>query len=318
MRKLMIGCLLWTFTVSAQSFSSFDYISLIFQGIYFSKSESVPEEITVTAKGIGNSQNEAVETALNSAVQKAVGVLVLSEQSAKNDRVIRNLVASYSSGVVNSYKIDNCQKDKSVTCTVTAKVSPVKFMRKLQGDSQTLQVSGNDLLTKHTTARNALLQREKVTQYYMSQIRQSGLEVKIQEVKVIPSTSDKVYLAINYEVQWNKEFKKELFRFLEKLEKDSDQKTAEGLVYIQWGPTGLFENRVYIYTHSPRFRSMMNEFIYHPTYIKINELGICENIEHQNVFTIDWYKVKRETTIEVDPRKLSGIQSLSASIGCAS
>lgn len=314
----MIGCLLWTFTVSAQSFSSFDYISLIFQGIYFSKSESVPEEITVTAKGIGNSQNEAVETALNSAVQKAVGVLVLSEQSAKNDRVIRNLVASYSSGVVNSYKIDNCQKDKSVTCTVTAKVSPVKFMRKLQGDSQTLQVSGNDLLTKHTTARNALLQREKVTQYYMSQIRQSGLEVKIQEVKVIPSTSDKVYLAINYEVQWNKEFKKELFRFLEKLEKDSDQKTAEGLVYIQWGPTGLFENRVYIYTHSPRFRSMMNEFIYHPTYIKINELGICENIEHQNVFTIDWYKVKRETTIEVDPRKLSGIQSLSASIGCAS
>lgn len=318
MRNLLIGCLLWASSASAQSFTSFDYLSLIFQGIYFSMSETVPKEITVTSKGIGNTQNEAVEAALNSAVQKAVGVLVLSEQSAKNDRVIRNLVASYSSGVVNSYKIDTCGKDKVISCTVTAKVSPLKFMRKLQGESQTIQVNGNDLLMKHQTARNALLQREKVSQYYLSQIRQSGLEVEIQEVKVVPSTSDKVYLAINYEVKWNKEFKKELFRFLERLEKDGDEKTAEGMVYIQWGPTGLFENRVYIYTHSPRFRSMLNEYMFQPTYIKIHELGLCENIEHKNVFTIDWYKVKREITVEVDPRKLSGIQSLSASIGCAS
>ena len=75
--------------MSAQSFTPFEYVSLIFQGIYFSMSESVPEQITVTSKGVGSNQNEAVESALNSAVQKAVGVLVLSEQSAKNDRVIR-------------------------------------------------------------------------------------------------------------------------------------------------------------------------------------------------------------------------------------
>ncbi len=304
--------------MSAQSFTAFEYVSLIFQGIYFSMSESVPEQITITSKGVGSNQNEAVESALNSAVQKAVGVLVLSEQSAKNDRVIRNLVASYSSGVVNSYKIDSCQKDKSVTCTVTAKVSPVKFMRKLQGDSQTIQVNGNDLLMKHQTARNALLQREKITQYYFSQIRQSGLEVQINSVSVIPSTNNKALLQIEYEVKWNKEFKKEIIRFLEKLEKDGDEKTADGMVYIQWGPTGLFENRVYIYTHNQRFRSMMNEYIFQPTHIKINELGICDNIEHKNVFTIDWYKVKREITIEVPAQKLSGLQSLSASLGCAS
>ena len=304
--------------MSAQSFTPFEYLTLIFQGIHFAMGESVPEQITVTSKGVGNNQNEAVESALNSAVQKAVGVLVLSEQSAKNDRVIRNLVASYSSGVVNSHKIDSCQKDKFVTCTVTAKVSPVKFMRKLQGDSQTIQVNGNDLLMKHQTARNALLQREKITQYYFSQIRQSGLEVQINSVSVIPTTNNKALLQIEYEVKWNKEFKKEIIRFLEKLEKDGDEKTADGMVYIQWGPTGLFENRVYIYTHNQRFRSMMNEFIFQPTHIRINELGICDNIEHRNVFTIDWYKVKREITIEVPAQKLSGLQSLSASLGCAS
>jgi len=317
MRNLLIGCLLWTSSVSAQSFTPFDYVSLIFQGIYFSMSESVPEEITVTAKGVGETQAIAIETALNSAVQKAAGVLVISDQTVQNDRVIRNLVASYSSGVVNSYKIDTCQKDKVIHCTITAKVSPMKFMRKLQGDSQTIQVNGNDLLAKHQTAKNTLIQREKITNYYFSQIRQSGLDVIIREVKILPSDTEKVKLVVDYEVKWNAEYKKEILKFLERLEKDTKNDGGQQ-IYIQWGPTGLFNNRVHINVVNERLRTSMLRMIHAPTFVKINELNLCEDINHDNVFTIDWYGVKRQRTIEVDPAKLRGIQSLSASIGCTS
>jgi hypothetical protein len=308
---------MWTSSVSAQSFTPFDYVSLIFQGIYFSMSESVPEEITVTAKGVGETQAIAIETALNSAVQKAVGVLVISDQTVQNDRVIRNLVASYSSGVVNSYKIDTCQKDKVIRCTITAKVSPMKFMRKLQGDSQTIQVNGNDLLAKHQTAKNTLIQREKITNYYFSQIRQSGLDVIIREVKILPSDTEKVKLVVDYEVKWNAEYKKEILKFLERLEKDTKNDGGQQ-IYIQWGPTGLFNNRVHINVVNERLRTSMLRMIHAPTFVKINELNLCEDINHDNVFTIDWYGVKRQRTIEVDPAKLRGIQSLSASIGCTS
>jgi hypothetical protein len=317
MRNLLIGCLLWTSSVSAQSFTTFDFVSLIFQGIYFSMSESVPEEITVTAKGVGETQAIAIETALNSAVQKAVGVLVISDQTVQNDRVIRNLVASYSSGVVNSYKIDTCQKDKVIHCTITAKVSPMKFMRKLQGDSQTIQVNGNDLLAKHQTAKNTLIQREKITNYYFSQIRQSGLDVIIREVKILPSDTEKVKLVVDYEVKWNAEYKKEILKFLERLEKDTKNDGGQQ-IYIQWGPTGLFNNRVHINVVNDRLRTSMLRMIHAPTFVKINELNLCEDINHDNVFTIDWYGVNRQRTIEVDPAKLRGIQSLSASIGCTS
>jgi hypothetical protein len=317
MRNLLIGCLLWTSSASAQSFTPFDYVSLIFQGIYFSMSESVPEEITVTAKGVGETQAIAIETALNSAVQKAVGVLVISDQTVQNDRVIRNLVASYSSGVVNSYKIDTCQKDKVIHCTITAKVSPMKFMRKLQGDSQTIQVNGNDLLAKHQTAKNTLIQREKIINYYFSQIRQSGLDVLIREVKILPSDTEKVKLVVDYEVKWNAEYKKEILKFLERLEKDTKNDGGQQ-IYIQWGPTGLFNNRVHINVVNDRLRTSMLRMIHAPTFVKINELNLCEDINHDNVFTIDWYGVKRQRTIEVDPAKLRGIQSLSASIGCTS
>ena len=307
---------MWASVSHAATFTPLDYVSLIFKGVYFSASESVPEELTITINGIGNNQTLAVENALNLAVQKAVGVLILSEQSVNNDAVVRNLVASYSSGVVNSYKIDNCKSEKVVTCTVTAKVSPWKFMRKLEGDTNTIRVSGDDLLAKHQTARNALMQRYKVTQYYMSHIRQSGLDVFVRSVNVEPSAGNLVQLTIEYEVKWNKEFKKEILKFLEKLEKDTVKNNNHHQVYIQWGPTGLFENRVRINTYDEYFRSMMIQYIHEPTYVKINELGICENIQIDNVFTIDWYGAKRQRTFLIEPNKLKDLRTITMSVGC--
>ena len=133
MKKLIVGCLLSASVSTASAFSSIDYISLVFKGIHFVVSESVPEEIVITTKGVGKTQPIAIENALNMAVQKAVGVLILSEQSVSNDKVVRNLVAQYSSGVVNSYEVKKCD-GTPITCEVVAKVSPWKFMRKLQGD----------------------------------------------------------------------------------------------------------------------------------------------------------------------------------------
>jgi hypothetical protein len=315
MKKMIVGCLMMASTTSTQAFTALDYVSLIFQGIHFSASESVPEEITVNAKGIGDTQPIAIQAAINLAVEKAVGVLVISDQTVKNDKVVRNLVAQYSSGVVNSYEVKKCE-GKPVSCEIVAKVSPWKFMRKLEGDSQTIQVNGDDLLMKHQTAKNALIQRYKITQYYMSQIRQSGLDVMVRSVNVEPNVGNMVVLSIDYEVKWNKEFKREIIRFLEKLEKDTVRNDANHQVYIQWGPTGLFENRVRVNTYNEHFRQMMIHYIYEPIYVRIDELNKCINVNHENVFTVDWYGVRRQIAVEVEPYKLKNVKSLSMGTSC--
>ena len=302
-------------TMSTNASTPFQYVSFLFQGIKFIASESVPEEIIVSAEGVGINQNVAIENALNAAVQKAVGVLILSDQTASNDKIVRNLVAQYSSGVVNSYEVKKCD-GKPVSCEIVAKVSPWKFMRKLEGDSQTMQVNGNDLLAKHETAKNTLIQRYRMTYYYMSQIRQSGLDVHVRSVSFEPSFNDKVRLNIDYEVKWNKEFKKEIIRFLEKLEKDTVNNDSNNQVYIQWGPTGFFENRVRVNTFNENFRIMMLNFIHEPIYVRIDELGICENVRHDNVFTVDWYGVRRQIQIEIEPQKLKNVNKLSMGISC--
>jgi hypothetical protein len=315
MRKIIVGCLLMTFTVSAYSFTPMNYVTLFFQGMYFTASESVPEEITVTAKGVGDTQEAAIQAAIHVAIEKTVGVLVLTDQAVSNDKVIRNLVAQYSSAVVNSYEVKKCE-GKPVSCEITAKVSPWKFMRKLEGDSQTIRVSGDDLLMKHQTARNTLMQRYKITQHYMSQIRQSGLDVIVRSVTVKPSVSDHATLVIDYEVKWNKEFKKEITRFLQKLKKDTVKNDSNYQVYIQWGPTGLFENRVRVNTFNEDFYQMMMRFIHEPIYVRIDELNMCVNVKHENVFTVDWYGVRRQISVDIHPNKLKNLNSLSMGISC--
>ena len=305
-----------TSMASAGAWSPIDILTLSFSAVRFTITDSIPEELTITSKGRGNTQEEAVYAALVDSVNRGIGVLVVTDQTVQNDKVVRNLAAQYSSGVVNSYKIDTCEKDKYMTCTVTAKVSPWKFMRKLAGDSQTLQVSGNDLFMQHETAKAVLIQREKMTRYYFSQIRQSGLDPKITEVKINPTIGDKASVTVNYEVKWNPTFKKEMIRYLQKLEKDTAGE-ENGQVYIQWGPTGMFENRVRINTHNPVMQSVMEEYIYMRTYVKIKELGICQDIRQDDVFKVDWYGVQRKITVEVPAEKLKGIQSLSITTGCA-
>ena len=305
-------------STAVHAWTPLDILTLSFTTVRFAITESIPDEISVTTKGRGDKQEDAVHAAIQDAVQKGVGILVISDQTVQNDKVVRNLAASYSSGVVNSYTIDSCERIKSLMeCQVTAKISPWKFMRKLQGDSQTIQVKGNDLFMQHQTAKTVLLQREKMTRYYFSQIRQSGLDAKIKEVSIEPGVGDKATVVVQYEVKWNPDFKREMIRYLQKLEKDTAGE-ENGQVYIQWGPTGFFENRVRINTHNPVMQQVMEQYIYMPTYIQIKELGICQSIEQDDVFKVDWYGVNRKIKVLVPENRLKGIKTLSITTGCAS
>ena len=126
----------------------------MYQGIKFVHTDSVPKEMIVTSTGTGKTKEEAIDKALLSGIQESIGVLVVSDETAENDRIVRNLVAQYSSGVVSKYEVKSCIGTNPITCTVTAKVSPWNFQRKLMGDSNAIKVNGNDLQAQHMSARH--------------------------------------------------------------------------------------------------------------------------------------------------------------------
>lgn len=178
---------------------------------------------------------------------------------------------------------------------------------------------GKNLHAQYLTAQHALVQRQKLTEYYFSQIRQSGLDVKLREVKIVPSTANTAQLYVDYEVKWNPEFKKSFIAFLEKLEKDTNGRNEENhRVYIQWGPTGLFENRVFINAYGQNLRSIMLQGLQAPISISLQEFGICErfDVPGGNVMTIDWYGFRKQRTISINPNQLKNLDKISLSVGC--
>ena len=319
MRRLVAASLL-TLSFSANSYDlvAYNVMSFMYQGIRFVYSDSVPKEMIVTSVGTGKTREDAINKALLSGIQESIGVLIVSDETAENDRIVRNLVAQYSSGVVNKYEVKSCVGSNPITCTVTARVSPWNFQRKLMGDSNTIKVNGNDLQAQHMSARHTLIQRQKLTKYYLSQIQQSGLEVKIKEVKVLPSLSENATVSIDYEVRWVPEFKKSIISFLEKLEKDTDGQTkTNNQVYIQWAATGFSENRVRINAYDDGFRTMMENYMRQPVSIRINELGTCEQFDATGgVFGIDWYGFRKQKTFTMTPAQLARIDKITMSVGC--
>ena len=299
------------------TFSPVDAVSLVISGIRFFHSESTPKEIVVIASGTGKTENEAVNNALINAVQKGIGVLIVSDQTVKNGEVVKNLAAMYSSGVVNSYDVKEC---KNNTCTVVAKVSPWQFIRRLEGHEQTIKVNGKNLHAQALTAQHALVQRYILTDYYLSHIRQSGLDVFVREVKIVPSMSSDILIVIDYEVKWNKTFKNSIITYLQKLENDTNGlREKNEQVMVQWGPS---DDRVFINTYDSKFRTLIVNYAQQPIYVGIGELNYCEKIdiskEVHDVFKIDWYGLRKQKTFSVNPLKLQNIDKISMSIGCAS
>jgi len=327
MIKKIIALVCFTATSAlsaAPVWTAMDLVSLAIHGVRFSFSDLVPKEITVDATGYGKTQEEAVNNALVIAVQKGIGVLVVSDATVSGDKVIRDLAATYSSGVVNSYEILVCDK---TSCSIRAKVSPARFQRKLMADSNVVQVNGKDLHAQHMTAQNVLKQRMKLTEYYFSQLHQSGLDIKVKSAGLAPVATPlapvggnaNATIMMDYEVRMNPEFKKDFISFLQRLEKDTNGKTENHQqVYIQWGPTGFFDNRVFINAYSPDFRIMMERYLAAPISIGIREVGVCERFDPPggNVMTVDWYGFRKTKYISVPVNKLQNVKSLTVSIGC--
>lgn len=313
--------------------------SLIFQGVQFMISRTVPERITVHATGTGQTREEAVNNALVTAMQQGVGVLIVSDTQVVRDKVSRDVVAQYSSAIVRSYRVQTCSDTVRVQCEVEVVVTPWTFYQALRAAPGTTPIDGQSLYAQHLTQQHTIQQRKQLTEYFLSKIRTHGLEAVLLEFKVEPSPTRDVQIHLRYRVQYKKDFKREMIAFLQRLERDTGgapdwngRRKEPALsqrpqtAYIQWGPTGLHENRVYIHTYDASLYSTIQAYRLHiPLYVSIQELNFCDRIElgdshgagfYGDIFQVDWYNLTRVHTLRVHPEVLKTVESVSLEMGC--
>lgn len=319
MKKTVFICSLLLVGCQSIQTNPVNTASVVVQGVKLYFSTIVPKEISVTALGSGSTKEKAIDSALIRSVQEAVGVLMVSETSVQSDKVVNDIAIQYASGVVNEYKVEECNKTDVFNCRITAKVSPWSLQKNLlKKDSQT-KVDGENLYSQHLTTKDAILQRKKLTEYLFQKIRSEGLIYKVTSVKTIPTTDNSATVQIEYEVRWDKDFRKMIIEFLQRLEKDTggsfkdyDERQDS---YIQWAPTGWLDNRVYIKTNDRDFNRLIDNYKYAPITVGIPSLRYCDRFD-----TIDgifyFNSIKRTVFGKMNEKSLKEIKDITLLTKC--
>jgi hypothetical protein len=302
---------------------------------------TLPDEIYTRSTGTGATREVAVKNALLSAVQQTMGVLIVSETTVVNDRLLRDIYAGYSSGIVKSFNIVGCSDGYyyRVSCTVNAITKPWAIRETIFATGRAVSVDGQNLYGQYVTQREVLLQRRKLMDYYLSRIRTVGLVPTIESVSVVPSASEDALIRIQFSLAWNPAFRQELIDFLKRLEKDTGgdrirrtpgygdfilneevyNQNFSNLV-MSWGPRSgrWLSDEVVIKTPDHELYEMVRKNLYKPIDFSIEPFGLCDAIDIDD--SILRYASRRaqvyEMTIWVQPQFLASVDRVAITMGC--
>lgn len=297
-------------------------ISVIVQGVRFLVQQSTPREISVTAVGHGTSEKEAVHNALTAAVAQASGVLVVSEIAIDTDKVTKAIGLQYSSGSVRNYRVLGCDATSRVECKIQATISTETLLSDITKISSS-NPRAYDLRDAHTqllVSRESLIQRYRLTEYYLERLRRDGIRTEVKSINAVPSLSGSETLEVVYQLSLEPALKKEVLSFLEQLERDTNGRnvktsTQTGIdplpISVQWGPTGLRENRVLINTYDHEYYRRFHELLTADIQIYVQGLDICERLPVKGtLLTLDWYGYERTLSVTRPASGFDGAESL--------
>lgn len=315
MRKLLAIFLLLPALTIASPVSS---LSLLVQGVrlYF---HITTKEIHIVSQGTGDSREDAVKKALVNATQEAIGTLVISEVTANADRVVENLALMYSAGVVSQHKVLGCSYGARVTCTVSAVVLPWSLHNKLQASGTAVAIDGNSLYGRHVTTQEVIVQRYRMTEYYLHKMRTQGLEVSLSEVSYMPTYGENVRIRVDYSVTWNQEFKKAVMDYFAKLEKDTGVgqdgtfKPNQHTAYVKWG-SGEYQ---FVNSYDQDFVALVEAYKNASVDVYFPEVGVCDRFDIGNgVFSLSNRSMRRSAILEIPPSRVKNLQRISLRLGC--
>lgn len=96
-------------------------------------------EVTLVTSGEGQTENEAVNEALRSAIEQAYGVFVSANTDILNDELVKDEIVTVSSGNIHSYKklgcVEQANGNKNVSVEATVSVSNLVSFAQSKGAS---------------------------------------------------------------------------------------------------------------------------------------------------------------------------------------
>jgi hypothetical protein len=92
---------------------------------------------TVSSVGIADTEEQAIDDALQKALEKTLGVLIYSKSEVKNNRLISDKIVRITKGFITDYQVNHVQKFNNQTrVSVTATIDATKIQDAIRSKSK--------------------------------------------------------------------------------------------------------------------------------------------------------------------------------------
>lgn len=215
------------------------------------------DEVSIVVSSDGFSKDEAVKTALRSAIEQTFGAFVSSNTTVLNDQLINDEIVSLSNGNVKSYEIltENTLPNNRYYVTLRATICMNKLVNYINSNSKSSMVEVNmDAFDKNIRlAEMNRIAEKKVIVNLISQIKSMDnlfdFGLSLEDPKVDGNSyliSGKVLIKYNQNTQMALQLLRETLEQLKMSEVEVKQYESMGLHYFKLSPyfsfTGCLRN----------------------------------------------------------------------------
>lgn len=171
-------------------------------------SGSIYEPKTYRVIGNGRTLDEAKTDGFNSAIEFAVGFVILSDKEAKNDKLVRDDIAKHSAGYIDDFKIiDQMNTSRGVTVVMDVEVKSSKIAERMLNRGKiegTLE--GEKLSDQYNSYLNERKTGDKFIKNVLSSYPRNAFNIEQGKTEFKLDANRNSVIIIPYKVSWNYEW----------------------------------------------------------------------------------------------------------------
>ena len=173
----------------------------------------------IRVQGEGYTFEEAKQQAFATAVDQAVGAVILSETEVRNRQVIRNDVIKYSAGFIDDYKITRQRTEGNIyRLEVDVWVSDSRIAdRLLAGSQQEGRIDGDRHAAQLETLQQHFKSGDRQLQAVLRDFPRRSFVTKAGKSNLQVNSDRSAYLTVNFVVHWDARYLEALSESLQHL-----------------------------------------------------------------------------------------------------
>lgn len=181
-------------------------------------SGSIEGKETIRVVGSGKDFNEAKRNGFRSAIEIAVGSVMVTERELVNNKIKRDEIVEHSAGYVDDYKVINqttSHSQVSVVMDVTVKNSVIAT--KLLNRSEPTNINGDRLSTQYQTYMSERQTGDQFLNTVLKDYPRKAFIVEQGKVDYVVNSNREAVFVIPYKVKWDYKYLTALNEALDKV-----------------------------------------------------------------------------------------------------